>query len=109
MCISPFRVSPSSAVRTRDRLIARLSRSRRRDSLSMFSPNSVALSASRSGRQDQQGLTWQNKMTRSTRPDHACRRLQAMATVVRTTREVLEHHLNAFGVGDLQGTLDDYT
>jgi len=31
-----------------------------------------------------------------------------MATQVDTTRQVLEHHLNAFGAGDLDGILDDY-
>ena len=31
-----------------------------------------------------------------------------MATVVDTTRQVLEHHLAAFGVGDLEGILSDY-
>ena len=32
-----------------------------------------------------------------------------MANVVDTTRQVLEHHLAAFGVGDLEGILSDYT
>jgi len=32
-----------------------------------------------------------------------------MATVVDTTRQVLDHHLRAFGGGDLDGILDDYT
>src|SRR5262245_51115863 len=33
-----------------------------------------------------------------------------MATVAETTtRQVFEHHLRAFGAGDLDGILDDYT
>jgi len=32
-----------------------------------------------------------------------------MASVIDTTRQVLEHHLAVFGVGDLDGILSDYT
>lgn len=32
-----------------------------------------------------------------------------MARGIDTTRQVFEHHLRAFGAGDLDGTLSDYT